>query len=232
MSFRIRLIFVLLCIISISFNIVFMFREWQRNTVIFVADGDTFSLADGRRVRLLGVDAPELGRCMSSEATARLQELVGGKQVRLKDVTHDDYGRILASVLVDAPFSQWMEYLYSRFIKRAPYKNLVMINRVMVEEGLGLYHNSGGQYVEVLRSASQVARTGKLGIHSNVCSSLAAPILGCVVKGNIRSGKKTYFLPDCGNYEDVVVSTSFGDSWFCSEEEARTSGFTKSPTCR
>lgn len=150
---------------------------------------------------------------MSEEAKARLQELVGGRHVRLKDTAHDDYGRILASVIVDQLFD---------------YKNLVMINRVMVEEGLGLYHNSGGQYTKVLSIASRVARTRKLGIYSNVCTPNVTPQSGCSIKGNIRDGKKTYFLSSCGNYGDVIVSTSFGDQWLCTEREAKANGFSKS----
>ena len=226
------IIFIILSL-SITFNIILVIHEGQKNIVVRVVDGDTFTLTDGRRARLLGVDAPEMGRCMSEEAKARLSELVLGKYVRLKDVGyHDDYGRILASVLVDAPFDKWMEYLYFRFVKKAPYKNLVMINRVMVEEGLGLYHNSGGQYTEVLSRASQVARTGKLGIFSQQCAQLVSPKPTCTIKGNIRDNKKTYFLPSCFNYTDVIVSTSFGDAWFCGEKEAVGAGFTKSQTCK
>ena len=226
-------ILVLLCITSISFNIVFAFRQWRRDVVVRVSDGDTFTFSDGRRIRLLGVNAPELGKCLGEEAKQRLSQLVLGKHVRLKDVSHDDYGRILASVIVDyQPFDRWMAYLYHRFIRKDYYKNLAMINQVMVEEGLGLYHNSGGQYTGVLRSASQVARTGKLGIFSELCTPTVSPIAGCSIKGNIRDGKKTYFLPTCGNYEDVIVSTSFGDEWICTESQAQTKGFTKSPTCR
>lgn len=223
---------VLLCITSISFNIVFVIRQWRRDVVVRVSDGDTFTLSDGRRIRLLGVDAPEIGRCLSEEAKQRLSQLVLGKHVRLKDISHDDYGRILASVIVDyQPLDRWMAYLYHRFIRKDQYKNLAMINRVLVEEGLGLYHNSGGQYTGVLRSASQVARTSKLGIFSEVCTPTVAPKPGCSIKGNIRDGKKTYFLSTCGNYDDVIVSTSFGDEWLCTEREAKANGFIKSPTC-
>ncbi len=218
---------------SLCFNIIFVIREYRRDVVVRVSDGDTFTLADGRRVRLLGVDAPEMGRCASVEAKNRLSQLVLGKRVRLKDIGyHDDYGRILASVLVDAPFDTWMEYLYFRFIKKAPYKNLVMINRVMVEEGLGLYHNSGGQYTEVLSRASQVARTGKLEIYSETCTQIFPKNPMCLIKANIRNNKKTYFLPSCFNYSDVIISTSFGDEWLCSEADAKKNGFTKSSTCR
>lgn len=206
-----------LLVLSLSFNIIFSIREWRRDVVVRVSDGDTFSLADGRRIRLLGVDAPETGRCMSEEAKNRLTQLVLGKHIRLKDTTHDDYGRILASVIVDKLFD---------------YKNLAMINRVMVEEGLGLYHNSGGQYAQVLSGASQVARTRKLGIYSESCTPIVSPNIRCTIKANIRDGKKTYFLPSCGNYDDVIVSTSFGDQWLCTESEAKANGFTKSQTCR
>lgn len=219
-------------VLSLSFNIIFVIREWRRHVVVRIIDGDTFTLSDGRRIRLLSVDAPEMGRCMSEEAKVRLQELVGGRHVRLKDTAHDDYGRILASVIVDQPFDRWMEYLYHRFIKRDYYKNLVMINRVMVEEGLGLYHNSGGQYTKVLSGVSQVARTIKLGIYSELCTPVVSPTTNCSIKGNIRDGKKTYFLSSCGNYGDVIVSTSFGDQWLCTEREAKANGFNKSPTCR
>ena len=225
-------VIIIILFLSITFNIIFVIREWQRDVVVRVAYGETFTVADGRRVRLLGVDAPELGRCMSSEAKQRLSQLVLGKHIRMKDVAHDDYGRILAHVLADAPFGKWVEYLYYRFIKRAPYKNLVMVNRVMVEEGLGLYHNSGGQYTKVLKSAMEIARTGKRGIYSDLCTQKESPKTHCEIKGNIRDGKKTYFFPFCGNYDEVIVSTSFGDAWFCSEKEANAAGFTKSPTCR
>jgi len=224
---------VLLCIISIAFNIVYSIRQWRNDVVIFVADGDTFSLSDGRRVRLLSVDAPEIGMCLGEEAKVRLTDLVLGKHVRLKDVTHDDYGRILASVIVDfQPFDTWMAYLYHRFIARDYYKNLAMINRVMVEEGLGLYHNSGGQYTQVLSRAGWVARAGKLGIFSDTCTQPVPEKSGCRLKGNIRNGKKTYFFPECGNYDDVIVSTSFGYVWLCSETDARMQGFIKSGTCK
>lgn len=71
-----------------------------------VADGDTFTCRDGRRVRLIGVDTPELrqgepGR-RAREALARLAP--PGSTVRLEhDVaTRDRYGRELAHVWRDS----------------------------------------------------------------------------------------------------------------------------------
>ena len=55
--------------------------------VAFVArviDGDTIELADGQRVRYLGIDTPELGELYSYDALELNQDLVEGKWVELQ----------------------------------------------------------------------------------------------------------------------------------------------------
>jgi micrococcal nuclease len=78
-------------------------------TVGRVADGDTIELAGGTRVRLVQIDAPELGEgeCYSRGALHELELLVRrGQRVelesdrRLDDV--DRYGRLLRYVLAGA----------------------------------------------------------------------------------------------------------------------------------
>ena len=226
-----RLLIGIILFLSISLCIILLVREWQRNVVSHVLDGDTFTLNDGRRVRLLGVDTPEEGRCMADRATERLTSLMKGKHVRLKDQTMDSYGRIMANVIVDEPFGVWMNYLYHRFFKRDGYKGLAMINRVMIEEGLGKYTFSGTQYSKVLISAHEIARTRQLGIYSSVCRQVEAPLVGCMVKANVRDGKKIYHVPGCFNYDDTIIDTSYSDRWFCTEEEATAAGFTKAIGC-
>ena len=79
-----------------------------------VIDGDTIELHDGRRVRYLGIDTPEVRRRdgtrlvvdpepFGKTATAFNRRLVEGQRVRLElDVqTHDRFGRLLAYVYVD-----------------------------------------------------------------------------------------------------------------------------------
>jgi micrococcal nuclease len=86
----------------------------EQATVRRVVDGDTVELADGRLLRYLGIDAPEVRRReedrwivdpepFGQEATEVNRRLVEGKTVRLEyDVqTHDRYGRLLAYVYVD-----------------------------------------------------------------------------------------------------------------------------------
>lgn len=83
--------------------------------VVAVVDGDTIDvqLPDGEeRVRIIGIDTPEIGReagetddCYAEEARTFLDELLYGRTVELRtdpsqhDV--DDYGRLLRQVYVD-----------------------------------------------------------------------------------------------------------------------------------
>ncbi len=67
-----------------------------------VIDGDTFVTKTGERVRLIGIDAPELkgSKCYSGEAKSHLAALISGKKVDLKydKDKKDKYGRTLAYV--------------------------------------------------------------------------------------------------------------------------------------
>lgn len=74
-----------------------------------VRDGDTVVLDTGQRVRLLGIDAPELERegqpadFLAHKAKRVLTDLARGKRVRLEydKVRYDRYGRILAYLFLE-----------------------------------------------------------------------------------------------------------------------------------
>lgn len=75
-------------------------------TVTRVGDGDTLDVREGDRIRLLQIDAPELGQgeCYAQEARRELERLAGpGTRVALeRDERLDDrdrYGRLLRYVL-------------------------------------------------------------------------------------------------------------------------------------
>jgi micrococcal nuclease len=220
-----KIVFVVLGV-SVLLNIFLGIREWKRDIVVSVVDGDSVQLADGRRVRLLGLDAPERGRCGYEEAKKRLTELAFGRHVRLKDTVLDDYGRILANVIVDQPFDEWMDYLVHRFIVKDGKMPTAYLNRVMVAEGLAKWRSVSSQYKQVLENAHEIAVTGKLGIYSETCRPTIAPD-GCLIKGNIRAGTLSYYVPGCRQYGQVIVDLSYGDRWFCSEKDAREAGYKK-----
>lgn len=72
--------------------------------VEFVNDGDTVTCrtAAGQevRVRLLGIDAPELDQPQGREARAALVAKLGGGIVRVEGTAHDQHGRLLGTLFV------------------------------------------------------------------------------------------------------------------------------------
>jgi endonuclease YncB( thermonuclease family) len=179
--------------------------------VVDVIDGDTFFIENHQRIRLSGVNAPELGLCMASDAKNALSSLILGKRVHLRSPVSDRYGRIMALVYHDKTF----------------------VNELMLRSGLSQYDGAGKNQREHLYQADIYARTNKIGIYSEACTQTASPNPTCLIKGNVNTSTnhKDYFLPSCGFYSAVIVYTFEGDAWFCTEAEAKKAGFTKSDTC-
>lgn len=120
-------------------------------TVDSVRDGDTILLEDGRRVRLVQVDAPELGvECWGEEAADALERLAPpGTDLRLeRDPGLDDvdrHGRLLR--YVHAGDSNLTLELV-RIGAAAPY----------------FYRCERGLYARRLVAAAREARTGRRGL--------------------------------------------------------------------
>lgn len=201
------LLLVLILFLTIS-NLYLLYQNRERSRVSFVVDGDSFQLSDGRRIRLLAIDSPERGRCGFEEARTHMQELVDKKVVKLTDIVIDDYGRILANVWVGD----------------------TLINKSMLEGGFARFVYVNSPEYESLKQTSQLAKTQKIGIYSSACLSKDSNT-DCVIKGNIHAGEKIYHLSTCGNYTNVMIDTSFGDRWFCTEDEAIGAGFRKVGNC-
>jgi endonuclease YncB( thermonuclease family) len=141
-------------------------RETPRSETAVVAsiyDGDTLSLRDGRRVRLLQIDTPELGsgECYSRVARTALLRLTPiGRPVVLEidpalDRT-DRYGRIL------------------RYVKR----NGVNVNVELVRRGAAapyFYRSDRGRHAATLMRAAQRAEASKLGLWYACPSTVLRP---------------------------------------------------------
>lgn len=212
----------LVAVISLLLNAKLIYDRISSEGSVFrvseVIDGDTFKIISNneeRRVRLMGVDAPEIGKCLSGEAKNELTQLVLGKDVTLKDQFTDPYGRIMANVFVGN----------------------IYVNKELLSSGLGRMDYYENPRREELKNTYSEARTKKLGLHGGICLSAIPPVYPdgkiCNIKGNIddNTQKKIYFLPTCRNYSQVTIDLSTSDQWFCLEEEASKTGFIRSGTC-
>lgn len=86
------------------------------------------------------------------------------------------------------------------------------------------------KYDVELKQAEDEAKNAKRGIWSSACQQKKE---NCVIKGNYRADNNTYIyhLPNCYNYERIVVNEKERDRWFCTDDEAKKAGFVKSKDC-
>jgi micrococcal nuclease len=223
-----------IAIVSLFLNGFLIVRDFSRFRVVSVPDGDSIDLADGRRVRLLGLDAPERGRCSASESTELLRNLTLGRSVRLKNTVKDDYGRILADVIVQPRYPGYLFQLAGWVRARltgTSYAWHAYVNAEMVETGSARYRSAGGPYGSRLSAASAQAQSARAGIWSPSCRGSDPPDPARPVKGNVRAGQRHYQLPGCKNYDQTIVDLSYGDVWFATGDEAAAAGFSPA-ACR
>jgi len=93
-------------LILLNVVVILLDREDTSTTVSFVIDGDTVELSNGERVRLIGIDTPEVGEYYYEEATIQLRNLVEGKEVRMEVDTNnrDAYDRLLRYIYLGDTF--------------------------------------------------------------------------------------------------------------------------------
>ncbi|NWG39003.1 MAG: thermonuclease family protein [Hydrogenophilaceae bacterium] len=78
--------------------------ETLSGTVTGVADGDTLYLTDKQsgihKIRLLGIDAPELGQAWGNASRLSLRKLVYRQPVQIEWRHRDQYGRLLGKIVL------------------------------------------------------------------------------------------------------------------------------------
>lgn len=188
-----------------------------------VVDGDTLHVG-GERVRLFGVDAPELSQTCGAGtskvacgqlAAQWLRSHVQGRALRCTGVDTDRYGRVVARCAVDG----------------------VDVGRSIVEAGWATaYRKYSLDYV----GAEQLARAARRGIWAigfqppeayrrarrKAVLPQSPPDARCAVKGNVNSkGSRIYHLPGSRDYATVRINPLKGERWFCSAAEAAAAGW-------
>lgn len=208
-----KIIYAAILIISLVLNGYYFISQEKEMTVTKVHDGDTFTLGDGQRVRLLGADAPELGNCGATESAKLLTSLVLGKKVRITEEKRDTYGRRMGLVWISDK----------------------LVNEEMLEEGWARPNYDPNSKSEDLKTAYKDTKENARGIYSSLCKKInpIPPSKNCVIKGNIdkASGDHFYHLPNCRHYNQIVLDEDIGEGFFCSEKEAQEAGFTLAPDC-
>lgn len=186
-----------------------------------VIDGDTIDVTiNGERVRIrvIGIDTPEINECGYQPAASAMQSLVQSQEVRLEaDATQADadvHGRLL------------------RHVFTMDGKNVA---EEIIRQGLGVEYTYDlpYRYVDAFVAAQEAARSAGLGLWGTMCEPTPAPVPlvetepeECLIKGNINGeGEKIYHMPNQRYYEKTKISEGKGERWFCTPEEAEEAGW-------
>ena len=150
-----RIAFVLVLFLLTGYEIVLpVYDAPARVLVHSVSDGDTVVLEGGKRVRYLGIDAPEVahegrpGDPLGDRAARYNRNLVSGRWVTLEfeRERQDDYGRLLAYVFLEDGtlvnrelVRQGLAYLCSKQRPLRYWDRLLDAQRRAIEERRGLW---------------------------------------------------------------------------------------------
>lgn len=184
-----------------------------------VIDADTWRVG-GEKVRLFGIDAPEMGqsctwpdrrdRDCGRWAAQETRRHFEGRTALCERIATDRYGRTVARCFVEGADAA----------------------RVMVSEGIAFAYRRYSMDYDL--DEKRAAVTGR-GLHAATLDRPAEfrrtrgappPARGCVIKGNIsRGGRRIYHVPGQRDYDRTRISPSKGERWFCSEAEAQAAGW-------
>lgn len=125
-----------------------------------VADGDTITVdCDGEelKLRFCGIDAPESKQPMGAESKALMVKLVEGKELMVRPIEKDRFGRTVAQV----------EVMNSDRKLANGYNEVIFVNSEMVRAGLAYHYaqysnNCPNKYLIV--EAEAIAQSEKLGV--------------------------------------------------------------------
>lgn len=184
-----------------------------------VVDGDSLVVA-GERVRLHGIDAPELkqrcdvsGRNWACGAWAKdaLTQIIGQGVLRCEAQDRDRYGRTVARCSVSGRDVGAEMVRAGAAVAFTRYStDYVGLEAAAKNEARGLWSGAvtaPGDYRKVAKRGTQAPK-------------------GCAIKGNISAkGKRIYHMPGQRDYDATRIAVSKGEAFFCTEVEARAAGF-------
>jgi len=87
-------------ILLLSILVVMATPPVNAEHICSVHDGDTFTICDGRRVRVAGIDAPEIDQPFGIESRNYLRSLIQDQDVKLECDGSKSYSRIVCTPYV------------------------------------------------------------------------------------------------------------------------------------
>ena len=179
--------------ITICLALLFLAPDSFSARCIGVKDGDTIEILRDQssiKVRLEGVDCPELGQDFSQKAKQFTSGLVFGKTAEIRPIGTDRYGRLIARVIVDGKDVSeqlLMAGLAWHFKKYNKDQNLAELERKASEHRVGLWSLSHPTAPWDHRHPTSVA--------PNVS---AKPGTARIYHGNVNS--HVFHAPSCAQY--------------------------------
>lgn len=118
--------------------------------VVSVHDGDTITVLteDNRqiKIRLYGIDAPELRQDFGTRSKQAMAAMVHGRQVEVEAVDQDRYGRTVAMITADGQTSVneemvriGMAWVYPRYCRRPECDRWADLESQARSDGVGLW---------------------------------------------------------------------------------------------
>ena len=108
-----KLYYTLIAVLALLFGTIaycFASNEHYSGICVHVLDGDTVDVVDDgqnlHRIRITGMDAPELSQPYGQQANAELKELILGKEVTVIPMGMDKYKRELAILRINTTIGQ------------------------------------------------------------------------------------------------------------------------------
>jgi len=214
----------------------------ELHPVLSVADGDTITVdiaGNRERIRLIGIDAPEVAgtpECFGNEASQYARGILTGTAVGLvSDPTQDDrdrYGRLLRYVILPdgTDFDAQLiaqgyahEYTHDKPYQRQSAYRAAESAATSADRGLWSPETCSARTLLVpLDTRSAPANTPT----SVIAAPPDAAATGCDIKGNISSkGDKIYHQPGDSSYAETVITGSKGERFFCSVADAVAAGW-------
>ncbi len=120
---------------------------WE-GLVVGVHDGDTITVIhDGRsqKVRIYGIDCPELGQYYGEEAKKATHEMIYGKRVEVEEIDKDQYGRTVAVVKIgnknvsEELVKNGYAYVYRKYCNRPECQEWSSLEEKAKESGRGFW---------------------------------------------------------------------------------------------